>query len=332
MRLVHSMVAILLVAGTARADGVLRIGTIAPDGTAWAHVGQDFARDVEHETEGSLKVKWYFGGVAGDDVAMLERIKRGQLDGAAMTIGCDRIAPSLKVSHVLGLIQTRPENSWVLGHLRTQLEEEFQHSGFVPLVMAGFGETILFTRQPIRSMQELRSHKLWVWKEEPVLAEQLTRMGLKIERLGLEEAASAYDERRIDGWFVIPTAALAFQLATRARYFVDLRSTFLDGCMVVSERSFFKLSAAQQQAVKHASDRLARSLEVVGEKQEDQLLGGLLQKQGVQPLDFSGAFRAEFFADARRARDAIAAQLVPEALLAKVQALIADFRAEHAQP
>ena len=58
-------------------------------------------------------------------------------------------------------------------------------------------------------------------------------------------------------------------------------------------------------------------------------MGGLLQKQGVKRLDFNGVFRAEFFTDARRARDKIADTLIPHALLSRVTAVVADFRAEH---
>src|SRR6478735_74714 len=290
-------------ASVAQAQTVLRFATVAPDGTAWAHLSRDFGNDVEVSTGGAVKVKWYFGGLAGNEIQMLDRIRRGQLDGAAATAMCDELAPSLKVTQVMGLVQSREENSAVLHYLRPDLEQEMHQSGFVPLVIAGFGATILFTRDPVRSLEELRAARPWVWEHEPVLRKQLESMGLHPQPLSLEDAATAFDERRINGFFSIPMAALAYQWTSRARYFLDLRASFLDGCLVLSERAFFKLSAQQQQVLKRAGDKLARAFETISARQDEQLVGGLLQKQGVKRLDFSGVFRAEFFSDARRARD-----------------------------
>lgn len=296
MRIVALVAALATLGGAARADQVLRLATVAPDGTAWAHVARDFAHDVELTTAGGVKVKWYFGGVAGNEHEQLARIQRGQLDGAAATVLCDQVAPSLKVTHVLGLIQSRSEAAYVLSRLRPQLDDELAQSGFVPLVVVGFGSNILLSRRPIRSLTELRRDPIWTWSELDIVHRQLAEMKLRSVPLPLEEGGSAYDEGKVDGFLVIPTAALAFQWVGRAHYFLDLRAAaFLAGCLVVSSRSFYKLSAAEQQALKRAGDKLARALEVVGSRQDELLVGGLLEKQGVAALPFDGDFRTQFF-------------------------------------
>jgi TRAP-type C4-dicarboxylate transport system substrate-binding protein len=297
------LLALSCLPGMARAaepQTTLRLATVAPDGTAWAHLSRDFATEVPLHVH-----------------------------GAAATAMCDQLAPSMKITNVVGLIQSRAENTLVLHNLRPDLEKEMHQSGFVPLVVGGFGSTILFSRTPVRSMEELRALRAWAWVHEPVLIKQMQAMGLHPQPLTLEDAGPAYDDKKIDGFFTIPTAALAFQWSSRARYFLDLRAAFLDGCLVLTERAFFKLSASQQQVLKHAGDKLAHAFEVASARQDEQLTGGLLQKQGVQKLEFGGTFRAEFLSDARRARDQIVDTLMPRALLTRVTSWLADFRAEH---
>lgn len=319
----------LCVLGTlAHADTVLRIATVAPEGTAWAHVARDFARDVETRTGGAVKVKWYFGGVAGSERQQLERIERGQLDGMAATVACERIAPSMAVAHVFGVVQSRAEASYMLSRIRPTLDEELKAHGYVPLVVAGFGSTILFSRNAVHSLEDLRGHTYWVWNEEPVLTRQLEAMGVKLLPLALEDARAAYEDGRIDGFFSIPAAALAFQWTPLVHYFTDLRSSFITGCLVVSERSYYRLSAAQQQVLKNAGDLLARTFEVVMARQDEQLTGGLLQKQGVQGIPVSNLFRSQFFDEARRIRASLS-DLVPNELVTRVMSLLADWRAEH---
>ena len=84
MRLSLALVGMLLVAGYARAADpppALRFGTLVPDGTAWARELKAFAREVEDVAH--QRIKFYWGGIAGDEREMIARIKRGQLDGAA---------------------------------------------------------------------------------------------------------------------------------------------------------------------------------------------------------------------------------------------------------
>ena len=61
----------------------LRFASVAPEGTGWAREFKAFARDAEAFSNGQVRVKWYFGGIAGDESVVPERIKRGQLDGEA---------------------------------------------------------------------------------------------------------------------------------------------------------------------------------------------------------------------------------------------------------
>src|SRR5262245_5861741 len=89
---------LLATAGRVWADSqTLRFSTIIPDGTAYAREAKAFGRDVENDTGGRVRVKWLFAGVTGDEVQTLERIRRGQIDGAATSLACSQLAPSLRV-------------------------------------------------------------------------------------------------------------------------------------------------------------------------------------------------------------------------------------------
>src|SRR5450432_3776007 len=100
-----------LTALDARADTiVLKLASAVPEGTAWAREGLAFARDVEAATGGHVHVKWYLGGMAGDELEVEARIKRGQLDGVGSGGAlCPRLAASLGVMRLPGLFQSRDE-------------------------------------------------------------------------------------------------------------------------------------------------------------------------------------------------------------------------------
>jgi TRAP-type C4-dicarboxylate transport system substrate-binding protein len=309
---------------------VLRMAAVAPEGSSWARELKTFARDVEAQSAGALKVRWYFGGIAGDDVQTGERVRREQLDGVASAgMLCMRLAPSIRVLWLLGLFQSRQESAYVMGRLKPTLDAEFSQSGFVNLAEAGLGAQVIFSRQPVRSLADLRRGRFWIWNLDEVLRAQVAELGMQVESLPLDQASRAYDEGRIDGFIAIPTAALAFQWSAQARYLADLHMAFLPGCLLVANRAFDPLPLELQQVVHSASAKLQMRFEALGRTQDEALLGGLFARQGLQPVPVSDAFRSEFFESARSARDRLGERLMPRALVTRVLEMVADYRAEH---
>lgn len=138
-----------------------------------------------------------------------------------------------------------------------------------------------------------------------------------------------YEAGQIDGMFALPTAALAFQWATRAHYFIDLRSSAMAGCVTVSQRAFDQLSFPHQQVLRDAANRFGIRFEELGRREDALLLGSTLERQGVKRLVTSEPLRTIFLEVARGARTKLDPQLLDAEVLRQAQTLLADFRSEH---
>jgi TRAP-type C4-dicarboxylate transport system substrate-binding protein len=324
-------VAVLLVASVAAAEPVrLRMAAAIPDGTSYAREMSAFSREVSDATLGKVQVKWYFGGIAGDDLEVLSRIKRGKLDGAASSLSCSRLAPSLKVTRILGLFRNRDEFRHIVSKLGPAIETEMLQAGFAHLATGSFGNVIILSRKPIRSLADLRATRMFVWKLDEVWAKLVPDLGLKVTALGTEEAGHAFDEGQVDGFFSFPGAALAFQWSARARYYTDLEIATLPGCLFVASRTFDALPVRFQEAIRDSAARMQVRFEERGRADDAALLGGLFDKQGLKRVPPSEAFKSEFFQAARSARDHLGPELVPPALLGQVLGWLADYRAQAA--
>jgi TRAP-type transport system periplasmic protein len=326
------VLALPALSATAAAEGkyVIRMATVAPDGTAWAREFRAFSREVATATRGEVNVKWVLGGIAGSEFEVGERIRRGQLDGTASGgMLCQKVAPSMRVMRVRGVFNDRDEANHVMHRIKHTVDEEFLNHGFIHLGSTGLGPDLVFSRNPIRSLDDLRKAKMWRWDIDEVAIMTDAEMGFGNVPMPLEHAAAAYDEHRIDGFLAIPTAALAFQWFTRARYLLDLRMGFLWGCLIVDRRAFEKLPFEHQQSMRSASAKLVGRFEEVGRQQDDALLGGLFEKQGLKPVPVSDGLRAEFRTASRQARERLGEKLVAGPLLERVLALLADYRSEH---
>ena len=289
-----ALVAAAMTSSTARADRtVLRLATAAPDSTSWAKELRAFGRDVEASTDGQVAVKWYMGGVAGDEKEALERIAKAQLDGMASGIECAEIAPSMRALNVPGIVQGRDEANYVSQKLQAQFAAEAQKNGFALLFTAGLGPTMVFSRTPVRTMSELRTIRLWRWDLDQWGVLATKEMGMPVQPASLDAAARLYDDGKVDGFTTMPSAALAFQWSTQAKYITPLPVGYVQGCMILANRAWDRLTQKQREAVMAAAAKCAHRFEEVGREQDQQLLGGLFERQGLKMVPLSPALRAQ---------------------------------------
>jgi len=323
---------LVALAGTAFAaePRTLRMAAIAPEGTAWARELKAFARELEGATSGSLRIKLYLGGVAGDDVQMGERLKRGQIDLAASAgMLCQRVMPAMGLFRVRGLFQSRDEAGFVLSALGATFREEAKRAGLVFLGSAILGNDVPFLRSPVSSLADLQKLKLWQWDLDTIGVASMRASGLQIVPLPVEDAGRAFLEGRIDGFVSIPSAILGFQWHAHAHYLLDLRMGILPGCLLATERLFDQLGTEEQNALRNAAAKLGARFSQVTQEQDAALLGGLFAKSGVKPIPLDQRFRSEVLASTRRARDRlIETGVIPREMASQIAALLADHRAE----
>ncbi len=178
------------------------------------------------------------------------------------------------------------------------------------------------------TLDDLKKLKLGHW--------DLDEIGLRIDHaIGLtsipippDKVNPALEAKQLEGLATTPTVVLGFQMMPHLRYYLDLKTNYFYGCVVVSNRSFDRVSTEDQVTLRAAAAKFRARIEQVGKQQDDELLGGLFAQKGIKPLPVSAALRNEYLVAARQARELLGDKLgVPAATLQRVLALLADFRA-----
>lgn len=338
MRCFRASVIVLVIIGfaaaTARADSehVLRISSIAPEGTGYARELRALAAESLALTQGRVRIKPYFGAVAGEEQDAWTRVQRGQLDGvASAAMLCEELSPTMRVMRLPGLFRDRQEVIAVMTRLKPVTDREFERAGARNLGGVMVGPVILFTREPVRSLADLRQHTYWIWDADKVMTPVWPVLGLRVLPLPIYDAAHAFEARRHDGFVATPAAALAFQWSTLARYYEPLPIAYLVGCLVVANRAFDELSLADQQSIAGAAAKAVMHIDEVGRDMDAQLLGGLFEKQGLHRVPVTTQLQGEYQTTATTARAALVAQhrVAPE-LVAKVEQMLSEIRAREA--
>jgi TRAP-type C4-dicarboxylate transport system substrate-binding protein len=79
------VVFVLFVPSAASAQTIVKIGTLAPADSLWAREFKKLAAAISADTNGELQLDFQWNGQAGDEVLMVQKIRTGQLDAAAVT-------------------------------------------------------------------------------------------------------------------------------------------------------------------------------------------------------------------------------------------------------
>src|SRR5262247_3015098 len=83
------LLGVLLAAAAATAANAadIKVATVAPDNSRWMQQMRAGAEEVKTRTAGRVTLKFYPGGVMGNDAQVLRKIRIGQLQGGAFTAG-----------------------------------------------------------------------------------------------------------------------------------------------------------------------------------------------------------------------------------------------------
>jgi TRAP-type C4-dicarboxylate transport system substrate-binding protein len=224
-----------------------RIATLAPPGTPWMRILNRGAGRVADATEDRVQVEFFFGGVQGDELDMVRKMKLGQLDGAALTsVGLGMIYPGIRVLQLPGMYDSVEELDYVRERAWPYFQQKFREQGFELRDSSDVGWVHLLSVAEIKSIRDLRSSKMWLWKDDPVTAKILERLGVDGVPLGVPDVLPALETKRVDAVYGSPLAAVALQWYTEVRYLTPLRISYGIGAMVMRREAWDASSDADK--------------------------------------------------------------------------------------
>ena len=235
---------LLAAAGTSTAGRVhtLKFATLAPPGSTWMKILEDWGREVERRSDGRLRIRFYPGGIQGDEPDVLRKIRFGQLHGAALTgYGIGHIYPAARILEMPFLFRNYDEIDRVRASLMPEFERGFRDHRFELLGWMEVGFVHFFSKKRIDSLDELKSLRIWLWQGDPLGEAMFRAGGFSPVPLSITEVYTSLQTGLLDTVYCTPLAAIALQWFTQVKYVSELRMANAIGAIVVSERFFRRL-------------------------------------------------------------------------------------------
>jgi len=219
------------------------------------------ANSVDNIVEVRGITKYYPGGVMGGYNAVLRKIQIGQLQGAAFSAG-DLISvyPDIEIYALPFLFRSYDEVDYVRERMDEHIVSGLDAGGFVTLGISEAGFAYLMSDSPVSTVDELKRKKVWVPDNDILGKAVFQTAGVAPVPLSIADVYTGLQTGLIDTFAGLPTAVIAFQWHTKAKYFMDEPLLYLIGLMIVQKKAFNKISSDDQAIVREvfaaAMDRL----------------------------------------------------------------------------
>ena len=312
------------------AEFTLKFATLAPAGSTWMNLLEEWGRSVHERSNGRLEFKFYPGGVQGDEPDVLKKIRFGQLHGGAFTgYGIGQMYSPARVLEMPFLFDNYAEIDHVRAQLMPEFEAGFQDRGYRLLGWMEVGFVYFFSQQPVDNFDDLKKRRIWLWQGD-ALGEAMFRAGeLAPVPLSITDVFTSLSTGLIDTVYCTPLASIALQWFTKTQYVADLPLTNGIGALVVSNKFFDGLPPDLQAVLTEtghvAGEKLIAATRIDNDKSLD-----VLKQEGLKfVMPPEQIDRAELL----RMRDAAAAELtasgyIPEDLYKRTWEHLKKYRAQ----
>jgi TRAP-type C4-dicarboxylate transport system substrate-binding protein len=305
----------------------IKIASVAPDGSRWMQQMRAGAEEVSTRTAGRVAIKFYPGGVMGNDAQVLRKIRIGQLQGGAFTAGglAERYG-GLNLYGIPLLFRSLEEIDAVRAQFDPEIAAGLERAGFVTFGFIEGGFANLLSNEPISSVEDMRRKKVWVPEGDAISFLAMETMGLSPAVLPVTDVLTGLQTGLIEIAFASPVAALVLQWHTKVKYLTDLPVSYSMGIFAIEKGAFEELSAEDQQVVREVMGRYIQGLDREA-RDDNRKAAEVLARSGLQTVSVNDADVDGW----RRTMASIHPQLrqrpdIDTAMFDRMLALLAEYR------
>jgi TRAP-type C4-dicarboxylate transport system substrate-binding protein len=317
-RLALAAVALVVLSSTtlpAQAPVTLKLATQAPVNSAWHKALLDMGAEWTAKTGGRVRLTVYAGGTQGDEISTIRMMRPGvdQLQANLLMVsGLGQIDPAFDVFGMPFFFQNDEEAAYVLEKLTPTLEQRLDAKGFRLLGWGSGGWVQLFSKRPLRTLDEVKRAKLFTSQGDDRMVQWYKANGFNPVALSANDipAQLKLATGMIDTAPSPPYPALVLQIFRDARHMLDVRVAPLIGALVVTKTAWGRIAPADQKLVAEAAKAFERR--ILGDAPKlDADSVATMKSRGLVVTAVDAKARAEFHAAAEKLVATMRGGMVP---------------------
>jgi TRAP-type C4-dicarboxylate transport system substrate-binding protein len=273
---------------------VIKIGTLAPEGSSWVQTLNAINEEVSKKTANGVNLRIYPGGVLGDERDMLRKMVIGQIQGAALTSSSlSAIFNELDVFQIPFLFRNHNEVDEVIEKMDAFFRKGLEDNGYILAGWSEGGFVYLMSTVPVDTLDKLKKAKVWIWADAPMAKIIFNEAGISGIPLSVPDVLVGLQTGLVDVVYAPPSVAIALQWFTKIRYITDVPLIYLVGGVVIKKDVIQSIPAEQQQVLLESFRKHLEALKLELRKENQEALQ-VMVKHGAKLLKPTVAQVKEF--------------------------------------
>lgn len=301
---------------------ILRVATVAPRIPEIARRSKSFNEQLAAETNGRVQFKTYWGGVAGDDTTIMRKLRTGQIDAAPL--GIDIIANYARQATVLIAPQTffnYKQVDAVRKELGPEFAEEAWKNGVKVLSWWDAGRVRIFSKEPIRTFEDLQKGRPWLYPSSTLLKEFYKMTNVTGIPLDISEVYGGLQTGMIDTVWISSVLSSILRWASHTHY-VSTPVNVIQGAFVIRRAAWESLTEQERSVIERISAK--QLVETQRELREgDEKSYNKLVQRGMVPVEFTNI--EKWRATGAQLRVKMIGRIYTKEMLARVEAITKQY-------
>ncbi len=236
------------------AQTVLKAADVHPAGYPNVVAMENLGKKLEAATAGRYQLKMFPGGVLGAEKEMVEQTQVGAIQIARISLGVlGPVVPEVNVFNMPFVFRDEAHMRKVIdGPIGDELLKKISDSParLVGLGWMDSGSRSLYTKTPVRKMEDLKGQKIRVMGN-PLFRDMMTAMGGNAISIGHTEVFTALQTGVVDGAENNPpTLFTSNQYTAGIKYYTQTQHLIIPEIFVMSKVDWDKMTPADQALLK----------------------------------------------------------------------------------
>jgi len=330
---IRRVVGMLVIAGVVSAwplsarETRVKLATLAPKGTSFHLILQEMGQAWREAPDGGIRLTIFTDGTMGGEADVVRRIGLGQLQAGLLTIsGLTEIDLSVGgLQNIPMAYQSYEEVEYVRDRLGPKYEKIFADKGYVILGWFDTGWVKIFSKEPFERPEDMRGGKVFVVPGSPGALEVARSIGTQPVELEPTDVLVSLQTGLVNIAPAPPIYALAAQFYEPAPYMLDVNWLPLSGAIVMSQKSWDRLTAGQREVVKTSATAAGRKLTDRARVEMQESIDAMV-KRGLQVQSIEGELQETWTKFGVGLHPQIRGGVVPEAEFDEIMRLLQSYR------
>ena len=194
------------------------------------------------------------------------------------------------------------------------------------LAWAEAGNVHMFSKKPIRKVEDIIGLKIWTWSGDPVSKVTFSVMGNNPIPLPITDVTTALNTGMIDTVYAPPLGALVLQWNAYTRYMSAMPLTHSTGALLITKKFFKRLPPDLAKLLRDSTDKAMLDLTAKTRVQVEEAVT-LMKNSGLQIVPSpTGSNIEKFYKVHDLAAKKLTGKLFDKALLHRVYAVLEKNR------